>query len=78
MNRGAAHLHITTVEHLDPASSNVACYLYVENADHLYREWSTSGVDGRFHSPEDTDYGLREGAHVDPDGNPIRFGSPLS
>jgi hypothetical protein len=28
--------------------------------------------------PEDYDYGKREGSHIDPDGNKIRFGSPLA
>jgi hypothetical protein len=28
-------------------------------------------------APVDTDHGIREGAHVDPDGNLLRFGSPL-
>ena len=27
--------------------------------------------------PEDQDYGKREGSHLDPDGNKIRFGSLL-
>jgi len=27
--------------------------------------------------PEDTEWGQHEGAHVDPDGNVIRFGSPI-
>ena len=27
--------------------------------------------------PVDTDHGMREGSHVDPDGNLLRFGSPL-
>jgi hypothetical protein len=27
--------------------------------------------------PQDYDYGKREGSVVDPDGNRIRFGSPL-
>jgi len=27
--------------------------------------------------PEDYDYGKREGSHIDPDGDKIRFGSPL-
>jgi hypothetical protein len=27
--------------------------------------------------PEDYEYGKREGSHEDPDGNLIRFGSPL-
>jgi hypothetical protein len=29
------------------------------------------------HEPVDTDYGLREFAHVDPDGNLLRVGSPM-
>lgn len=33
-------------------------------------------VGGRLAPPEPTSYGLDEGAHVDPDGNLIRFGSP--
>jgi hypothetical protein len=28
--------------------------------------------------PVDTDHGLREGRHTDPDGNLLRFGSPLA
>ena len=28
--------------------------------------------------PVDTGYGMREGSHVDPDGNLLRFGSPLA
>jgi hypothetical protein len=29
-------------------------------------------------APVDTDYGLREGWHIDPDGNLLRFGSPIA
>jgi hypothetical protein len=29
------------------------------------------------HGPQDEDYGKREGWITDPDGNVIRFGSPL-
>jgi hypothetical protein len=36
------------------------------------------GVAGELVAPFDTDYGLREGSHVDPDGNVIRFGSPIT
>ena len=43
----------------------------------LATEWSASGAEGRFVDPVDTDYGLREGAHIDPDGNLLRYGSPL-
>jgi predicted enzyme related to lactoylglutathione lyase len=77
MRRHTANLHIARVEPIDPAASNVACYLYVEDADALYREWNESGAADRLLAPQDTEYGLREGAHVDPDGNLIRFGSPL-
>jgi Ser/Thr protein kinase RdoA (MazF antagonist) len=51
-------------------------YLYVEDADALYAEWSASGVGGITRPVADTAYRLREGSHLDPDGNLIRFGSP--
>jgi uncharacterized glyoxalase superfamily protein PhnB len=49
-------------------------YLHVEDADRLATAWRDAGmtVDG----PREEDYGKREGQHVDPDGNLIRFGSP--
>jgi hypothetical protein len=50
-------------------------YLYVDDADALHAEWSS--IEGRHHRPEDTPYGLREGAFVDPDGNLLRYGSPV-
>ena len=54
-----------------------AAYLYVRDADALYEEWSRPGIGGHTHPAGPTDYGLREGSHTDPDGNLIRFGSPL-
>jgi Ser/Thr protein kinase RdoA (MazF antagonist) len=52
-------------------------YLYVEDADALYDEWARPGVGGQTARVGDTPYKLREGSHVDPDGNLIRFGSPM-
>ena len=52
-----------------------AIYLHVADADALADEWRTAGV--RFVEPQDFEYGKREGSHNDPDGNLIRFGSPL-
>ncbi len=75
--RDAIHLHLTHVRDLDPGTNLVSVYLYVEDADALYDAWTAAGVPGRFHSPSDTDYGLREAAYVDPDGNLVRFGSWL-
>jgi hypothetical protein len=76
--RGEVDLHFSRVDGLDPTTTTSAVYLYVDDADALYAEWRAAGVGGRFHAPEDTDYGLREGAHVDLDGNLLRFGSPIS
>ena len=76
-NRDEVWLHLAEVGGLDPLTSCSAAYLYVDDADALAMEWRASGARGRFTDPVDTDYGLREGAHIDPDGNLIRFGSWL-
>jgi len=77
-DRDEVGLHLARVDDVDPATSMSAAYLYVEDADALAAEWAASGAEGRFHAPVDTDYGLREGAHIDPDGNLLRYGSFLS
>ena len=76
--RDEVQLHLAQVEGLDPATSMTSVYLYVDDADELAAEWGRPGIAGRMVAPVDTDYGLREGAHVDPDGNLLRFGSPLT
>jgi len=50
-------------------------YLHVDDADQLADEWRKAGLG--VVGPEDTTYGKREGSHTDPDGNLIRFGSPV-
>jgi len=52
-----------------------SAYLFVDDADGLAAEWRAAGVD--VHTPEDTEWGQHEGALEDPDGNVIRFGSPM-
>jgi DNA-binding MarR family transcriptional regulator len=54
-----------------------SAYLYVRDAGALYEEWSRPGIAGHTHPAEPTPYQLLEGSHVDPDGNLIRFGSPM-
>lgn len=79
--RGSVELHLALVESVDPTTSNVAIYLRVDDARALYAEWRDAGATaehGRLHAPTDTDYGQCEGAHVDPWGNLIRFGSPIA
>jgi hypothetical protein len=75
--RDAVCLHLAVVPDIDPLTTTSAAYLYVDDADALHAEWTAAGVAGRFRKPVATDYGLREGAHVDNDGNLLRYGSPL-
>ena len=52
-------------------------YLTVRDAAALYEEWSRPGLAGHTHPAEPTPWGMLEGSHTDPDGNMIRFGSPI-
>lgn len=76
-SRDGVELHFGEVSALDPATNRSSCYLHVADADALHDEWAAA-VTGRLTPPEDTPYGMREGAHVDPDGNVLRFGSPMN
>jgi DNA-binding MarR family transcriptional regulator len=71
-NRERLSLHLT----LDPGHEPGSAYLDVRDAGALYEEWTKPGVGGLTRPVEAMPYGLREGSHVDPDGNLIRFGSP--
>lgn len=71
-NRERLSIHLT----LDPGHEPASAYLDVRDADALYEEWTKPGVGGLTRPVEPMPYGLREGSHVDPDGNLIRFGSP--
>jgi len=74
-NRDGTGLHLATSAEGD-APHPGAAYLYVRDADALYAEWTRPGIGGHTHPVRPTPYQLREGSHVDPDGNLIRFGSP--
>jgi uncharacterized glyoxalase superfamily protein PhnB len=75
VSRDDVQLHLRHVAELVTADNTSGAYLYVEDADALFEEWRS--VRGHAIPPNETPWGLREGAHVDPDGNLIRFGSPL-
>jgi DNA-binding MarR family transcriptional regulator len=72
--RDGVQLHLAA----DPGHGThpASAYLYVRDADALYTEWSRPGIAGHTRPVGPTAYQLREGSHVDPDGNVIRFGSP--
>jgi DNA-binding MarR family transcriptional regulator len=73
--RDGVQLHLSADPGHDPHPASA--YLYVRDADALYQEWSQTGIAGHTHPVGLTPYQLREGSHVDPDGNVIRFGSPV-
>lgn len=70
--RDGVELHLgETTRTQGPASA----YIWVDDADAVAGEWRAAGVE--VHPPVDTEWGQHEGAEVDPDGNVIRFGSPI-
>ncbi len=82
VGRGQVCLHFIDAPDVDPLSTAAACYLYVDDADAVYRQWvnvvvpdPTTG--SRLVPPMDTDYGMREFALVDCSGNLVRVGSQL-
>ncbi len=77
-DRDGVGLHLAAHPGHDPARNAASAYLYVRDADALYDEWSRPGIGGRTRPVGPTPYRLREGSHTDPDGNLIRFGSPVA
>lgn len=71
---GPVELHVSRNPDHDPRSTAGCAYLDVADADALWRRWA-GAPGGRNVEPVDTAYGTREGAHIDPDGNLLRFGS---
>ena len=59
----------------DEPPGHSALYLHCQDADRVADEWRQVGIE--VDGPRDEDYGKREGSITDPDGNVIRFGSPI-
>ncbi len=74
--RDGLEIHLAKVGSIDRSRNSCCTYLWVDDALALHEEWAAAVVEGRLDAPANTDYGLDEGAHVDPDGNLIRVGSP--
>ncbi len=71
--RDGVEIHLGVVSSADAWATSA--YVWVDDADELARTWRAAGA--HVSGPEDTEWGQHEGAHVDPDGNMIRFGSPI-
>jgi DNA-binding MarR family transcriptional regulator len=74
-SRDGVELHLAV--DAGPGTRPASAYLYVRDADALYQEWSRPGLAGHTHPVQPTPYKMSEGSHVDPDGNVIRFASPV-
>jgi catechol 2,3-dioxygenase-like lactoylglutathione lyase family enzyme len=77
LSRDAIRLHLARTADLDPHTNTSAIYLYVDDPDALFREWSAAAPAGCLEPPEDRDWGMREMTYVDPDGNLLRIGRYL-
>lgn len=72
-SRDGIEIHLGVVPNDDHCAGSA--YLFVDDADDLAAAWRSAGVE--VYSPQDTEWGQHEGVVVDPDGNVIRFGSPM-
>ena len=83
--RDAVRIHFRLVPHVPDAGDAAdaepfapgAAYLAADDADALHAEWSRAGV-GETTDLFDPGFGVWEAAHTDPDGNLLRFGSPIA
>ena len=71
-------LHLAVVPGHDPSRTASAVFLHVPDADAVAALLVAAGMGPSTTMPRDMDHGVREGSHVDPDGNLLRFGSPLA
>ncbi|MYW68821.1 VOC family protein [Streptomyces sp. SID8379] len=85
--RDEAELHFFHAPETDPLTTAHGAYLRLDGGAHvvdaLHEEWRDGGPSAdpyatpRLVEPDDTVYGMREFALVDPDGNLLRIGSAL-
>lgn len=82
IGRGGIELHFSKDASVDPLSTASMCYLHVDDARALFDEWADlvepdPPTGSRITAPMDAEYGMREFAVVDRNGNLLRVGSPL-
>jgi catechol 2,3-dioxygenase-like lactoylglutathione lyase family enzyme len=73
--RDGFEIHLGVDPAVGATGAKHTAYLFVDDADALAQEWQAAGADVGL--PEDTEWGQHEGVMVDPDGNVLRFGSPM-
>jgi hypothetical protein len=76
-SRDRVNLHFRHEHEPGPAPLTPgAAYFAVDDAEALHAEWVAAGV-GETSDLFDPGFGVWEAVHTDPDGNLLRFGSPL-
>ncbi|WP_041684368.1 bleomycin resistance protein [Renibacterium salmoninarum] len=79
---GAVRIHLWQAPGIDPETNFSAAFIEVDDADARALQWKAVSDNAEIRCPTgmpvDTEYGLREGAHVDPDGNLMRFAHKLT
>jgi catechol 2,3-dioxygenase-like lactoylglutathione lyase family enzyme len=82
--RDEIELHFFLCAEIDPATTIAGCYLRVRDADTLHAEFAAAGLPAWeegfpcLTDVESTDYGMREFAAADPDGNLLRVGHVIA
>lgn len=72
---GSIHLSLVDAAKYDGKTMAGSAYMYVEDSRALAQKWKQALPDADTRDVVETQYGLDEGAHLDPDNNLIRFGS---
>lgn len=67
-------IHLAQVQG-DELPGNGSVYIHCQDADQVAADWRRAALE--VEGPHNEEYGRREGSVADPDGNIIRFGSPL-
>jgi hypothetical protein len=75
-SRDGINLHFRCPPSGEAVPPGGAIYLGVDDAQALHAEWTAAGV-GELGPLWDPGFGVSEAVHTDPDGNLLRFGSPL-
>jgi len=82
LRRGDVSMHFFAHDDVSPATNYAQCYWRVEDVDALYAEYQrgklpASGIP-RLDELEDRDWGMREFAIIDPNGNLVRIGQEMA
>ena len=82
LGRGDLELHFIADPALDPLSTAGSCYLFVDDVHTLWAAWRgvvppDPATGTRVTAVRDTEYGMREFALVDDNGNLLRVGAAV-